>query len=797
MINTYNFFDGNEKQTITGYINEYKFEKIITILLWEWLQTNVVQNILLERPFIMNKRPSYNVKVAVIKSFMEILGKLRFKEVDFTWEKYCIIMHQISVGRKAFRLPLRELTRSFYLHALTSETITNLQIKSIISGISKLLLTEEFKKMESKQHTPYINSCIRTNFPIGSNEKEIIQVKYFFKDDSIHYVNFYLPSRSQFLQNIMKKFLNILPKRKLNRVCNRMFVTFFEESTGSREVNRFEEFNEQTFKQQALYFKSLAASYDASEHKYYYELLVKFYRYIDDTYLEENGVRLFNSFSFNKDLIIHMYYRTSIEQGYEIVNLNSLGTCPKSDKWFVVVDANKHGAHVVNSKNSLMNFELVQNIEFRNVLKDYIWKLDMDYHHTYSEFSLLLDFLNEADNYFQQELQVLQLSDTLMNNLKPFSSRFLNFYYASIVSKREYASRYINNCIKSIKRFLKRIKLQFDIPDITIEQFVKIKIEDKGGTPIPFKDFKEIQREFETKFNGENELKLIILQLAVETKMRLGEILALKRDCISSIDDSGQFGTIEYYPKTSGRKKRKEVLLMEHIRLLQKALNLTKPLFEMAENSLREYIFLCSHSRYKNQVISAKNPFNESFAAISKDLFNQGKIKLKYTPSNLRDTYIDKAWQMVEDGLVSTLEVGVITGNSAAVAAKHYRNWENTKRYVEALYEVTILDDELPGSIVESGTIENLPPVQDGAGNCASELCIKVDIEEDSFYKCLTCKKFVTTVERYTFFEQRMKIYKSKGEISTSAAERDFYRGLMELYGSYLTEMYAIMEGSV
>ncbi|ASI80795.1 hypothetical protein BA202_10900 [Bacillus cereus] len=72
-----------------------------------------------------------------------------------------------------------------------------------------------------------------------------------------------------------------------------------------------------------------------------------------------------------------------------------------------------------------------------------------------------------------------------------------------------------------------------------------------------------------------------------------------------------------------------------------------------------------------------------------------------------------------------------------------------------------------------------------------------MDTDEDSFYKCLTCKKFVTTVERSSFFEQRMKSYKGKKENSTSAAERNFYSGLIELYGSYLAEMYAIMEGKL
>ncbi|OLN21373.1 hypothetical protein BTO30_15345 [Domibacillus antri] len=70
---------------------------------------------------------------------------------------------------------------------------------------------------------------------------------------------------------------------------------------------------------------------------------------------------------------------------------------------------------------------------------------------------------------------------------------------------------------------------------------------------------------------------------------------------------------------------------------------------------------------------------------------------------------------------------------------------------------------------------------------------MKVDTDEDSFYRCLTCKKFVTTIERSAHFERKMKEYKSKGDNATSIVERNFYTGLMELYGGYLIEMYAIM----
>ncbi|MDF2083784.1 hypothetical protein [Bacillus pseudomycoides] len=558
MLNTNNFYDEEEIKVITGDIEKYQFENILKILLGEWLQTSGMQNILLERSFIMHpSNRKQNVKVVIIKCYIEILGEFILKQEDFTWKNYCGIMHEIKLGRrKDCHLPFRQMTRSLYLHALASDTVTNLQVKSFISRNSNLLLTREFKRIEGKQnYTPYINNCIRTNFPIDSSAEQIIQVEYVHNNGSVNFANFYLPTRSQFLLNTMKSFLNLLPKRRLNKFDNRLMVTLFEESLGSQEINRFEDFNEQTFKQQLLYFNSFVESNHTPVYVNFKQFLVKFYRYIDGIYLEENGVRLFNAFSFNRDLIIHKHYLTSIEQCYKIVNLNSLGAYPKSDKWFVVADPNKHGTHIANSKNSLMNFELVHNIEFRNALKDYIWKLDLSYNNTSSHFCIMIDFLNEADIYYQQERQMLQLNNLLLTDLKPFSSRFLIFYYASLVSNKDYTDLTINYNVKAIRKFIKHIQSRYNIPDVMMEQFTTIDVNDKGGTPIPLEDFKEIQEEFEKKFNNENEIMLIILQLAIETKLRLGEIFALERDCIISIDDGKKFGTIKYYAKTSGRKK--------------------------------------------------------------------------------------------------------------------------------------------------------------------------------------------------------------------------------------------------
>jgi len=797
MIITNDFYDEKEIRTINEFIVSCQFKKSVEILLWEWLQSNDMKNILLKRPFIMYPKNEENIKLAIIRHFIIILKKFILKQEEFSWKSYCGIMHEISIEKRVgFLSPLRQMVQSFFLQASNSTVVNNLRLKSLISKYSNIYITEEFKKIGNKQdYNSYINCCIRTNFPIGSIEEQIIQIEYFHNNGEKHFANFYLPSLNAFLLEIMKSFLEILPKRKLNRFENRLMVTLFEESLGGKDIISLENFNEKTFKQQLFYYNSFVKTHNIPLSVGILQFLIKFYRYIDDIYYLKNGTRLFNSFSFNRDLIIHKQYSTSIELGYEIVNLNSLDPQPKSDKWFVIADNNKQGTNILNAKNSLMDFEVVTNIEFRDLLKKYIWGLDVAYVNLSSHFSIIVDFLNEADVYYQQEKDISHLKDTFSEDLKFFSNRFLIFYYTSLLSNEKYGDFTINYYIKIIRRFLKNIQQQYDVSDITIKQFSTIDVNNKGGVIIPFKDFKAIQKEMEKKFG--DGIMLIILQLSIETKIRPGEILALERDCIKSIDNEEKFGIIEYYSKTSGRKKKKEILLMEHIRLLQKAIKMTQPLYEKAENSVKKYIFLCSHSRYDNQVITAKNSFNKVFKNISEYLFNNGIIKLKYTPYNLRHTYIDKAWQMVEDGMVSTLEVGVITGNSVSVAKKHYRNRENTKRYVEALYKVSISDEELPGSIFDRETVESFPPVQNGAGSCASEACVKMDTDEDSYYKCLTCVKFVTTVDRSSFFEKRMKEYKKKKELSTSITERNFYSGLIELYGSYLAEMYYILEGKI
>jgi integrase len=695
---------------------------------------------------------------------------------------------------------------NLYQYTISTDLITNTKVKSFIFNYKRLFLPYEFEVRSKKRlnMTPYLED-ISSNFPVESNVNQMIPVEY-YSHDKIILGNFFMPAENKFLFNIVKDFLENFNQQhsfKLS-IHHRIMTTSFEDSLYGFKMERIEDFNERTFKKQLLFFNRKIEGYNPFGRCEAYPFLSMFYRYIDDIYLKENGERLFKSFSFNKDLFTHILYQKSLEEDYEVVNINEIGKYPKCDKWFVVADLNKTGTHLGNMNNSFMNFEKIINTELREDLKKYIWQSDLTYRGNRNHYHVLIDFLNQAEKYYQDEFNVINLrsyskehNDLLgSNEIKLFSNKFLIYYHASLISSEKYNDKTTKSRISIIRNYLNHIQKKYAISVLSIEQFNTIKIEDNGGIPIPLNDFKEIQKEFtDSVKTKKDEILLIVLQLAIETKLRYGEILGLERDCIASIDDSGDFGTIKYYSKTSARRYKTEVFLMEHIRLIEKALNLTQSINEKSESPLRKYIFIGNHSYIERKVIKLKSRFIGVFKKVCENLYKQGKIRMQYSPNNLRHSYIDSAWQMVEDGLISTLEVGVITGNTASVAAKHYRARESTKRYVEALYEVSILDDEIQGSIVDDKSIQNLPPVQSSAGNCASESCIKVDLDEDSFYKCMTCKKFVTTVNHRSHFENKMEEYKNKKKNAGSIVERNFYTGLIELYGNYLVEIYSLMEG--
>ncbi|MBE4910195.1 hypothetical protein IMZ08_19335 [Bacillus luteolus] len=738
--------------------------------------------------------------------FFDVLTTFIKKETDVNWDNYCKIRGEIS------RLPLHysklwilsTATTSFYQYV--ANVTSNEEIISFFEDYSHLLIHTEVKKKKINRKTnDFIEHIIRTNFPQGSKPNEIVQIAYLNRNNNERIMHLYVKNDNRHIFSIMKGFIKYICSisyEELSLLDFRVFIYYFDESLSGNLVTKTSDFNETIFKIQYNFYKKIIKSFGWSEEEdniYLMSNLLRFYKYINDSYFEQNGKYLFNTASFNKDVLSMKKFLESIEGNYEIYIYNPIDDVPNSDKWVLLPDKAKI-KNIRNNVKVFADFTKVKNSELRKDLKQYIWIKGLNTKKIGSIFKRMISFLNEASEYYENSKNVLQISK---ENAKLFQSSFLLLHYSKLIAREDFTQDTKNSYIEAIRSFLEFVKNKYQISQLHIQQLSYLTIEYDGGTPISVEDYIEIKSAFQERQLTEiDELFFIIFQLSITTKLRIGEIFGLQRDCIVSTNISEGYGVLQYYSKTSNGEIINELFLLEHIRLIQQALKITHEVFEIADEYFKRFVFIwynkSNRNVHKREATTLLHSYNKVFRDIVSELNSSDKIKKLYIPYNARDTFIENAWQGVEDGTISTLEVTTVTGNTASVAAKHYRTRENIERYLEALYEVTLDDVKTYGKVLESEElIESNIPVQDNTGVCSSETCIK-NIEEqilhDSEYICLTCRNFITTVERVKEFERKLEIYKERIDRTNNSNERNYYNGLVKLYSVYLAEIYTIME---
>jgi hypothetical protein len=159
---------------------------------------------------------------------------------------------------------------------------------------------------------------------------------------------------------------------------------------------------------------------------------------------------------------------------------------------------------------------------------------------------------------------------------------------------------------------------------------------------------------------------------------------------------------------------------------------------------------------------------------------------------------VDYTWQAVEDGKMSAIEANYATGHkSEKIPTKNYRKFQ-TKRYLEAFYEVHIGNVDIDGNILKPEEIEGLQQVEDGAGACTGNECIKLitlDADDDD-HVCLRCKQFATAISRIPVFEEKVERYSRKKQESEIRIEQEYYQNLIDLYSAYLMELSENLEAN-
>nr|WP_304214045.1 hypothetical protein [Fredinandcohnia onubensis] len=708
---------------------------------------------------------------------------------DYGWTSYCNQMHIINKHKEvSIKGRTRELLQRFYIFILR-----NCKNKDVITEINSCfpyLLPYEVK-FENKKIS---RDFIQTNFPKNTSLKQIHQIKVSRKKNPI--INININTKNIILEQLLRSFadnISINYSKYTGSSNVRLFFYYFEASLSFKKIQKLTDFDINTFRQQYNFFQQWREEFDIHITN---SLLTKFYLFIDDFSLNTKGKRLFNS-TFNRDLITNSWFIKYLNEGYTPVFRSVFEEVPIQDK-LLILHQEKDKIAAASVTNITIDFTKVINPRLKEELKEYIWSLDVSLSGVRDGFRELVLFLNEANQFYEKIIP-------LQENNGYFSYDFILIYISRLKLRKNKKGeninlRTINNIKGFIREYLRHIKDKYNVSDIVIAQIKDSKKTYNGGNPMDPDDFQEISQEFRVRQNknSNGELYFIIFQLSIQTKLRKGEILNLKTDSIPPFNNTN-FGVIEYFSKTSKGEIIKEIFLPEDIALINRAIQITKNCRDKAPEDLKSYIFIKFREfRHTSEVHRASQGYDNFYQKIINDLYQKGKIKKRYSPYDARDTYMDGTWNSVEDGLISSLEAGVITGNTPKVAAQSYRKYD-TIRYVEATYKITIGDVNIAGEItVSDEEIKSLQQVEQGAGGCKSDDCIKKDVisigKEDSAYKCLTCSKFVTSLQRVEIFENRLEEYKKFKNEANSQIEKDYYSHLIELYAGYLAKMYILME---
>ncbi|WP_051238920.1 hypothetical protein [Jeotgalicoccus psychrophilus] len=786
MTSDYDLLEFEEIVDILNNIPKKQVKPKTKSILFEWIQSNEWQQVIykIQSGFLKLKTRQKSIFIR----FFDAIKNNHFGETEQTiWMSYVQIQNYATdnVERKYITY-IRNMIRSFYIFYIG----TNCTLKDE-EQLKSIMLNNEPHRMQRKIDPENI---LGTNFPLHSKYFQVISIECHAGDkagNSYYYDrNFYIDSNNTFIINIMKDYLIDLKKTSKHTSFNsdyfRYFLYHFEKSL-NKNVTSLKHFSKVTFFNQVEYYKSLVENelMPSMRRKSVIADLARFYRYIDNIVLKLDGDYLFKNHSFNSSLLRSKLLKSSIEEGFEFVLISKFDSIPKSNKWTVIPDNTTLGTtrHIYRK----IDFTLIENEELRWDLKRFIWHANsLDHIH---RFTHLVEFLNRMHKYTGKH--DFNLNESLM-------SEFITFYYVDICDKNDITNSMKNSIIFSIRTLLRSIQLKYNISENQLLLFRELPREAfYSGNPITVDDFNVINRHFYNMTRGKREELYILFKLSILTKLRPGELINLERNCIVSKNE--QYGTIAYYSKMSSKEKNFATFPIDIIREIEHALDLTYPSFKIARPEDRKYIFIgpryekaVGASEYK--VMHLNYPYRTLFNSIISELYENNQISRWYTTYSCRDTHINNAFELLEDGKINSFELTTITGNSAKIARKHYLSKDRrTRHYLENLYEVSLLDVDIEGN-VEVNKSENALQhiVQDDAGSCSSSKCIKETSFEDSSYKCLTCKYFMTTLEKIPVFEDRVNTLRDKVNRSSNKQEKEFYTHSLKLNLAYLEEMYSI-----
>lgn len=667
--------------------------------------------------------------------------------------------------------------KEYYCYANIKEILNFKELLGIFNTIT-------IKDIKDEENYNTLRRTIISNYPEGSNYHNIVKVEYTNLPDinKKRFTNVNINTNNYTSKMLIKDFFRYYSKRgQVTDYIFKCFMCYWNDSIGEHKIINYNDFTEELFLKQYKYYAEQEEFFRfngelKSNKQSFLGILVYIYRYIIEESLKKNMMSYKNSFII---AVNSKYYNKIFGEGYKPIFFNR-SELPIDDNKICILPSEytMNNSHSNNTVIRFIDFDKVPQ-KYVGDVKKFIWNYKGQVNEVIRKIHYIFELLCEREMYTSKAFNTYSIEED-----KEFSEEFLYEFRFKMENKYKNKST-LKSVYKMIRKYLRYYFEKYKVDSYDIEVFNLIGLDENvGGKPITEKDIDLIYRAFIQNEKDSDFYKLytIAFEIFLNTNLRIGEILNLKRNCIIHKNLIDTNGTICYLSKVSNEEILEKKVDIKIINLLEEAIRITS---DIDTNSIvNDYIFVEPMLR-KVSPSWKRISFGPAFCKIVNKLGDQ-LDNTNYVPYNIRHSFINNAYKVGTKLEYSIAQIAAVTGNSFATAIKHYRDYHDIDNYIEALSKVTISNVNIHGKILSKYDYEENRYVRGELGVCLEQNC-SFEIAE-----CLICNYFATFPSRIPIFEEFIKYLNNEIENNYNIYYIDELHSIKKIAAKYLAELYKI-----
>ena len=411
----------------------------------------------------------------------------------------------------------------------------------------------------------------------------------------------------------------------------------------------------------------------------------------------------------------------------------------------------KHSNEIKKTECMSIDFSTIKNELYLNICVQYFLKGIGSLKSKREYFSYIKDVVAAFSSYKENRFKTINLDINLIDREDILF--LLNYVKTNKTTEHTY--------IKSLQilsiflEYCRSAKLLSISKSLINKLYPKNKVYPRNNSKkIPKEDLlKIINVSFDRSLeSNRNKMMHLALGILLQTNIRATNLFELSKDDIKKLMDENIY-YFQIETKVSHGLDVKKVIttkiyesLIEHTEYLNEIRN--------KHDYITENHFFIYEADSRIVFITLR-----MFNSYISELLTIAGIDKKYTSSNIRDTYMNLSIQFTDASNLGYFVEKLLTGHAnPSTTINHY--YDGTYSELNEVMKDSNIGDEYHNyykniiSIDEYRKISNKNIIDNELGKCKSSLgCLNQHLS------CLTCSKFVTTVENKSYFEALIQLY--------------------------------------